>query len=555
MKKTLFLLVSLSVLCVFTFVQAQTVAPGWRVAGDVKADADFVGAWEVIAGYDLDNDGNREFFFTKDPTSSGGTEEIDKPWTVLQYETVGDDSYSEIWSWSPPFANRGERGFQAIEVGDADQDGLFELWFGTPYEVSDNPPNPDRLFIFEHDGAVFPTTPSESWNFGVVDNFRFLPAGIRLGDVDGDGEIEAVIQSRNDDFTGAGAGRTMLVVNTGGVDIGFGLGAFQTEFMETEKLKGGGVYDPRIVDFDRDGLMEIWVFTWDMFSLAIYEATAKDTYVLQIELDEVFDPIDYGQRMAARFYDADGDGELEMYTATLDGDGDLGSAIIYIGSTDDVSTLTPADVKILGGRTADPGQTGGAVGDIDGDGLMDYLFLAANPATQKISQVVRMEYTGTGDLADSTSYDWSVLFENTNTESDLRGITIDDVDGDNKTDVLVTNVDVASTDEAILYILESETAVSVEGKPVIVEDFSLFQNYPNPFNPSTTIEFDLRKSGHVTLTIYDVLGKRVATLVNEALQAGNHKVAFNAGNLESGIYFYSLNGTSFKDNGKMVLIK
>ncbi len=559
MTSRLMLSCGVFMLATFSSVNAQTTADGWSVVGEIGSASDLIGVWEVMAGFDLDNDGNREFFFTTDPSSSGGAGDVGTdtvPWKAYYYEADGDNTYVERWGWAPPIArNDGLRGFPAMQVGDVDQDGLPEFWFGVPNEVENDPPNPKRLYVFEHDGVSLPTSPSESWDLGMADNFRFIISGIAFEDLDADGDIEMVLQSRNDDFTGAGAGRTMLIANSGGVDIGIGFGAFATEFMETERLKGGGVYDPRIVDFDRDGVPEVWIFTWDFFTLAIYEATAPNTYTLQTEIDEVFPGIDYGTRMAARFYDADGNGELEMYTATLSGDGDPGSVIIYMGSTDDVSTLTAADVQILGGRNADPGHHGGAVGDIDGDGLMDYLYISSNDATGKRSQVTRMEYSGSGDLADSTSYDWSIFFENTNAESDLRGIAIDDIDGDEKTEVLLTNLDVASSAETILYILERDNPVSVEETPQVVRGFALAQNYPNPFNPSTTIEFNLETTEQVRITVYNMLGQKLSTIVNERLSAGSYKASFEAGDLQSGIFFYTIEAGTFRETRKMVLLK
>ena len=85
--------------------------------------------------------------------------------------------------------------------------------------------------------------------------------------------------------------------------------------------------------------------------------------------------------------------------------------------------------------------------------------------------------------------------------------------------------------------------------------YSLAQNYPNPFNPSTNISFSLAKTSIATLKIFDVLGKEVATLVNEEKPAGEYKIQFNAGNLSSGIYFYTLRAGSFSETKKIILMK
>ncbi|MBS1516370.1 MAG: T9SS type A sorting domain-containing protein [Bacteroidetes bacterium] len=91
----------------------------------------------------------------------------------------------------------------------------------------------------------------------------------------------------------------------------------------------------------------------------------------------------------------------------------------------------------------------------------------------------------------------------------------------------------------------------------IPDNFSLFQNYPNPFNPSTVIRYQLSVAGFTTLKVFDLLGKEVATLVNEKQNAGSYAVDFNSTefNLPSGIYFYTLNAGEFKETKKMVLIK
>jgi hypothetical protein len=85
--------------------------------------------------------------------------------------------------------------------------------------------------------------------------------------------------------------------------------------------------------------------------------------------------------------------------------------------------------------------------------------------------------------------------------------------------------------------------------------YSLSQNYPNPFNPSTSISFEIPQSGFVKLVVYNILGKEVATLLNEEKIAGVYEVQFNVQNLASGIYFYTINTGSFSSTKKMVLMK
>lgn len=85
--------------------------------------------------------------------------------------------------------------------------------------------------------------------------------------------------------------------------------------------------------------------------------------------------------------------------------------------------------------------------------------------------------------------------------------------------------------------------------------FSLSNNYPNPFNPTTTIQFSIPKSDNVTIKVYDILGREIATLLNEYKQAGKYETRFSATNLSSGIYLYILQYGSSIISRKMILIK
>lgn len=98
------------------------------------------------------------------------------------------------------------------------------------------------------------------------------------------------------------------------------------------------------------------------------------------------------------------------------------------------------------------------------------------------------------------------------------------------------------------------TITSVEENE-IPNGYALEQNFPNPFNPTTSIRFTLAKPEVVKLTVYNILGQRVATLVNGPMTAGQHIIHFNASNLASGIYFYGIEAGSFKTFKKMILLK
>lgn len=94
-----------------------------------------------------------------------------------------------------------------------------------------------------------------------------------------------------------------------------------------------------------------------------------------------------------------------------------------------------------------------------------------------------------------------------------------------------------------------------DGDGVPAAGFQLRQNYPNPFNPTTTISFTLKQAAVVSLEVFNLLGEKVATLLNEQQPAGNHTLSFDASALTSGVYFYTLRAGDFKQTRKMILMK
>ena len=96
---------------------------------------------------------------------------------------------------------------------------------------------------------------------------------------------------------------------------------------------------------------------------------------------------------------------------------------------------------------------------------------------------------------------------------------------------------------------------SVQSAPTLPTKFSLDQNYPNPFNPTTMIAYTLPKSGQVTLRVYDILGRLIATLVDGEQAPGEHVARFNGAGLASGVYFYRLESAGFNQTKKLMLLK
>ncbi|RMG31131.1 MAG: T9SS C-terminal target domain-containing protein [Methanobacteriota archaeon] len=99
------------------------------------------------------------------------------------------------------------------------------------------------------------------------------------------------------------------------------------------------------------------------------------------------------------------------------------------------------------------------------------------------------------------------------------------------------------------------TDISDEPENTLPTEYRLYQNYPNPFNPTTTIRFTIPERNHVSLKIYDLLGREVATLVDGKLNPGRYSYIFDARGLASGIYFAQLRAGKYVKNIKMIILK
>jgi hypothetical protein len=180
--------------------------------------------------------------------------------------------------------------------------------------------------------------------------------------------------------------------------------------------------------------------------------------------------------------------------------------------------------------------------------------------------IATVDTTSTAVLAwwrvNSTEFvysDWPIPIDLSYTETNLvatDGLPIGDLNWF-PADKATFNTNMESYHDALLTALANgtlPTAVEVVGGAIPTE-YSLTQNYPNPFNPSTNINFTLPQSGNVTLKVYDITGKEVATLLNGYQAAQTYHVQFDGSALASGVYFYKLQTDNFTQTKKMVLMK
>ena len=166
-------------------------------------------------------------------------------------------------------------------------------------------------------------------------------------------------------------------------------------------------------------------------------------------------------------------------------------------------------------------------------------------------QYTTLKYSPSGNLI------WAQNYRNINNGDDRA----DDLAIDSSLNVYVTGTSYGNGTGYDIATIKYSQLIGINPISSNYPDaYSLSQNYPNPFNPVTRIKFDITSNGkcetsNVKLVIYDILGREVATLVNEQLKPGSYEVEWDGSNYASGIYFYRLISDEFVENKKMVLIK
>ena len=149
-----------------------------------------------------------------------------------------------------------------------------------------------------------------------------------------------------------------------------------------------------------------------------------------------------------------------------------------------------------------------------------------------------------GVCSPHTSMDIELVFDATEVDT-----------GDYYASIIVNSNDPFTPSVVVPIHMIVSSTVGIEDNLNIPLAFNLYQNYPNPFNPRTTIKYSIPELSKVKLTLFNLLGEEVTTLVNEEKNAGNYSVEFNAATLPSGVYFYQLKAGEFISSKKMVLMK
>jgi hypothetical protein len=547
----------------------------------------------VWSGSDLDKDGRMEVFATDY-----------KNGTVHGFEWYFGDTLVHVWSGSSKSTYSSTPRW--VQTGDTDGDGLGEILIFTDYSQVDSvgPQGPVAdstagLWVFEWDGVTdngFTTTWSRNLLTVFDDTLAYArPEHFTVADIDGDGRDEIIMASNGASNAVYGTNSTthaaysedrFIIMGVEG-DIGV-LPSLVEEFsasprdtdkdgVRENKFGGGSPQGVVIADTDGDGLKEAVCFSWNNLSCFIIEATGPNAYT-QSDTGYKFTDID-DWTLAPTVADVNSDGKDEVYV------GAFYKGIVYvIGDADgDATTFLPTEYAAMDSlattwdNTKNRGNTyalgaaahNTAFGDPavfvgHGAGFRKYDFTGTDVFSS--ASYTTTDYTiGSGHIDSMQTGGVNKMFAGSNLDGDKYGEVILAYQG--VADSLYAGTDSAmvNPNRTFIRVLEwtgASTELAVKDIVLITpEDYKLNPNYPNPFNPSTTIEYSLPIASNISISIFNVIGQEVASLVQlQEKAAGTYHVTWNGmdnnGNkVASGTYFYTMRFGNFTKTKQMTFMK
>lgn len=543
-------------------------------------------SWELEAGFDLDNDGLKEF---------AAYDASNKVFFVWENVQRGVNDYKPVFTIPAPTTLFG--GERSILVTDMDHDGNKELvvvWDSFKPGTENGFP---ALWVYEHvpnSGEFLPSEPQLKYDPPRnLEDRCALEMQSLAGDFDFDGNWELVLTYRG------GKDLLIAVLEFEGDDIA--LGTFNVEFIDDGSPDGKSgstpadstafinrVHGLNVGDLNGDGRPDfVEVPDTQPVEVRVYTTTGPDTWQL-FRFDDTMLPPVYvtarGSNATPAIGDLNGDGYNEVYiigrgkiaedptnrprlwVVSPAGGGffDLSTAFVADNFTD----LEVAEIVPPPEQNKDD-LRGGFIGDGDNDGRPEVYILSRDLTT-----VFATEWVGEpgGDVTDPFNYQTTGVYNSKDVTPELNvqfsNIKVMDIDNDgpNHMDLVVTTPNGEHVgQEAGIFLLEfnaTSTPVFVEfnAPNTVPKNYALHQNYPNPFNPSTNIVYELPVGARVKLEIYNILGQKIKTLVDRDMPLGVHQIAWDGTDdhgrrVSSGIYVYVLKAGTFKESKRMLLLK
>ncbi|MFZ1321167.1 MAG: FG-GAP-like repeat-containing protein [Ignavibacteria bacterium] len=385
-----------------------------------------------------------------------------------------------------------------------------------------NFPSPSEGADFNHDGKVDIAIGNAGNNimslFMATGNAVFQPEvshtaannvrGVAVGDLNGDGYDDIVTANR-------GGNNISIFINNGN-------GTFANAV--NINTVGNGETAVMLTDANNDGILDAFIGCYTSREIVLLLGDGNGSFTFSARSDLV------GAPWAISVGDINGDGNADV-SGALSSYNRIG--VIFGNGNGGLSTVTTYNTGSF--------PLAMDIGDVDGDNDLD--LISSNYAGGTFNV---FNNTGSGVFSNSP-----VVLPASSSGS---CITVHDRDNDG-------DMDLAGIDEVddLLFIFNNGTTAIEPNTTGTPEDFRLGQNYPNPFNPNTKINYTLGVKGKVNLTVFDILGNEVTTLVNEVQESGNYSVEFSAstGNnyLPSGVYYYRMSTENFSNTRSMILLK
>ncbi len=541
----------------------------------------------MIVGTDLDQDGLKEIIITDYKTV-----DANHHGRIIVYEVTGNNTLQQVWEYDLP-ASGYYSNIRSIATGDLDGNGRGEIIAAVTGGAGDTLSSHVGVWVFEWDGV------SGSNNYNLVAQItdfatyqdstgaivypdRYRCEDIAVGDFDNDGKDEVLWVNNG----GTAFDNAYIFSIDGEFSTGFYSTVVETVFKRTELgFHGSTVSGYGPVDLDNDGNPEGIITIWNRVGVQIFESDAPDHYVLKYHAEGLDSEDRYPYAKSVGVYDLNGDGIKELVIGSLlrgrvhilePLNGDVDTMAHYmpywtvVDSSQDSSGNWVYDTtdafRIYGMRAGDPDH---GPGSDNGDIVLSDLN----------QHILDIEYNG-GDFGDTASYTVYDIYDvfpsdtfiyqyqdtsgNTVTDTVVSnfypGPTLalgNDLDGDGANEILYGTYvghrppDTFSIQTGFLNVLEFNGLGVSEGWKIVGKpQVTLFQNSPNPFINHTSIKFAVKRAGNVELSVFDLAGRKVKTLVNRRFDAGTYTVNWNGRGesgeaLPAGVYFYTIkyNGT------------
>lgn len=535
---------------------------------------------DVFSGCDVDQDGKPEIIMTQYNYDAGSA--------LVIYEVIGENMIEEVWNSGDLGAGTYESANRSVTVAPLDDTAGDEIitFLTTGWNsVLDN----QGVIIFTWDGVNdngFVEVARINHNtFSGHDTSSYRTEDLAVADFDDDGKNEIAWAN----WVG-GSNRYASIYSIDG-DLLTGFYTLNQEFYRSRYSLvpggvGGSMTGTYYADLDNDGHSELWVGVYNSLGFAVIESDGPNSYADSADTYYA-DGLDVTDTYIIKGFvhgDIDGDGTNEIF---MEG---THTGTVFLLKSDDVQDtiyITPLDWMDVGAFTTlnlgDLDHAGGGYDGLDiysagtSAGIVDYEYVGG--ALEDSASWMRYTFgrdtcaVDTFDMGDYDSLGYVI------SPSWQTHIPAADMDGDGIKELVTTYLvngntelsDSTSNDTPIpeankkwLQVFEfggDPSSISDRWQVITPEDYVLHQNYPNPFNPETTIEFVLPINKKISLTVYNALGQKVKTLIdNQELKAGSHTVNWDATNqvghkVATGMYIYTLKYGNFSKNMKMMLVK